>query len=256
MASYHQFHPENINREQLLQDEDFVNDARSFLQNREGYTDEGFFSIEDPDDLFDAYLEHFRVQNVNEVTAAKDLNYAWKLSKEENSDELNAFGRLMQTYDNVDSEWGLKATQDYVGGILSSPTTYVGLASFGTGKAAGVAAKTGVQLTLKKVLKDSLAKQAIFKNVALSGAIEGGSALAITSMQEQARVESTDQEDINWKNVSLATALSTLPGAALSGGVTTRKILTDNAAQLITLKNRAVLDTVITKVHNEGSKKR
>ena len=70
-------------------------------------------------------------------------------------------------------------------------------------------------------------------------------------MQEQARVESTDQEDINWKNVSLATALSTLPGAALSGGVTTRKILTDNAAQLITLKNRAVLDTVITKVHNE-----
>lgn len=251
MASYHQFHPENINREQLLQDEDFVNDARSFLQNREGYTDEGFFSIEDPDDLFDAYLEHFRVQNVNEVTAAKDLNYAWKLSKEENADELNAFGRLMQTYDNVDSEWGLKATQDYVGGILSSPTTYVGLASFGTGKAAGVAAKTGVQLTLKKVLKDSLAKQAIFKNVALSGAIEGGSALAITSMQEQARVESTDQEDINWKNVSLATALSTLPGAALSGGVTTRKILTDNAAQLITLKNRAVLDTVITKVHNE-----
>jgi len=31
MAAYHQFHPENINREQLLQDEDFVNDARSFF---------------------------------------------------------------------------------------------------------------------------------------------------------------------------------------------------------------------------------
>ena len=248
VAMYHMYDPSNINRETLVQDQDFLNDARTFLKNRENYSDE---SLSDPQDLFDAYMEHFRIQNVNEVTAIRDLGHANRLSKSGNTEELSAFGRLMDTYDSVDSEWDLKAVGDYVGGIFTSPTTYGGMATFGAAKIGGIAAKKGVQYTLRKVLKDQLARNAMKKSFIASSAVEGVGVFSTVAAQEQARVLSTDQEEINWKNVSVATGISSLAGGALSQLTTAQKLISSNKAGFIHIKNKKVLEETVAKVHSK-----
>ena len=220
-AMYHMYDQSSMNRENLIDDPDFLSDARIFLQGREGYSDQ---SLNNPEDVYDAYLEHFRVQNVNEVTAAKDLNYAYRAE----DNQLNAFGRLMDTYDKVDSEYDLSMIGDYVGGIVTSPSTYGSFFTGGGAKAGALAAQKGVQYTLRKVLKDSLARSALTKTAIKSSAVEAAGAGTTVALQEQARVLATDQEKINWKNVSLATGISTVAGGMLSVPVTTRQLISGN----------------------------
>ena len=66
-------HYTDLNKETLLGDEDFVMDASLFLIDREGYDPE---DLESNEQVYDAFMEHFRYQNVNEVTALRDLTYA------------------------------------------------------------------------------------------------------------------------------------------------------------------------------------
>ena len=73
VALYNHYQKDSLNRDSLLQNEDFVNDARVFLNKRGRYKDE---DLQDPTFVYDKYLEHFRGQNTNEVTAARDLFYA------------------------------------------------------------------------------------------------------------------------------------------------------------------------------------
>ena len=245
MASmYHLYDKSNLNRESLIKDPDFLSDARSFLQGREGYSDQ---NLSDPEDLYDAYLEHFRVQNVNEVTAAKDLNYAYRAE----DNELQQFGRLMSTYDKVDNEYSLSMIGDYVGGIATSPSTYASLFTAGGAKAGALVAQKGVQLTLRKVLKDALARQALTKTAIQSSAVEAAGAGATVGLQEQARVLATDQEKINWKNVSLATGISASAGGLLSLPITGRQIVSGNKSELLLQGNKKVLEEAIANSHSK-----
>ncbi len=249
MASmYHLYDKSSLNRESLIEDQDFLSDARSFLQGREGYSDQ---DLNDPEDLYDAYLEHFRVQNVNEVTAAKDLNYAYRAKKSGNVNELQQFGRLMSTYDKVDSEYDLNMIGDYIGGIATSPSTYGSLFTAGGAKAGTLVAQKGVQLTLRKVLKDALARQALTKTAIQSSVVEAAGAGATVGLQEQARVLATDQEKINWKNVSLATGLSAGAGGLLSLPVTGRQIISGNKSELLLQGNKKVLEEAISNSHSK-----
>ena len=69
-GDYTQFSEEDLTRENLINNTDFINDASRFLADREDY-----FSL-DAEDIYDRYLEHFRYQNVNEVTAVRDMYQA------------------------------------------------------------------------------------------------------------------------------------------------------------------------------------
>ena len=64
---------ETIDRESLINNEDFLQDASYFLMDRAGYEVE---DLSTPEDIYAGFMEHFRYQNVNEVTALKDLTYA------------------------------------------------------------------------------------------------------------------------------------------------------------------------------------
>ena len=64
---------ETIDKESLVSDQDFLVDASTFLAAREGYDAE---DLQDPEVVYDAFMEHFQYQNVNEVTALRDLAYA------------------------------------------------------------------------------------------------------------------------------------------------------------------------------------
>ena len=51
--------------------------------------------------------------------------------------------------------FGLKALQDYAGGVFTAPSTYIGLGSFGAGKAGALAAQQGIKYGIKE-LGDSI----------------------------------------------------------------------------------------------------
>ena len=53
---------EEIDREKLLKDEQFLDDATAFLIDRGGYDAEDLMSA---DNVYENYMEHFRFQNVN-----------------------------------------------------------------------------------------------------------------------------------------------------------------------------------------------
>ena len=74
---YHLYDQDNLNKDTLIKDTDFLDDAAAFLSDREGYT---YNELDTDDKVYDAYMEHFRVQNVNEVTALKDMNQMMKVA--------------------------------------------------------------------------------------------------------------------------------------------------------------------------------
>ena len=91
---------DELSRENLLKNEDFLNDARLFLIDRDGYSAK---EVQNDEDVYDAFLEHFRYQNVNEFTATRDLIYAQSQADDEGRARM---GRLMNTFDRMDSELG------------------------------------------------------------------------------------------------------------------------------------------------------
>ena len=115
--TYHLYDDKDLTKEVLMENEDFLMDAATFLGKREDY------SSSDPEDLYDRFMEHFRYQNVNEVTAVQDMFYA----KDANDEDKAGMGRLMNTFDRMDSDLGFNAAQDYMGGVLLAPSTYAGI---------------------------------------------------------------------------------------------------------------------------------
>jgi|9_EtaG_2_1085328.scaffolds.fasta_scaffold00266_5 hypothetical protein len=158
--SYQYLDQKDLNEETLKNEKEFIEDAAIFLENREGY--EFDYNKKDVNqDIYDAYMEHFRVQNVNEVTATRDLFYA----QTANAEEKQRMGRLMNVFDKMDGELGWGAALDYAEGVFTAPSTYAGIFSFGAAKAGSLAAQQGIKYGIREILKrsakESLKKQGI-----------------------------------------------------------------------------------------------
>ena len=98
-------------------------------------------------------MEHMRYSSVNEITALRDLEYA------QNADllERDKFGRLIDTFDKMPGEdISLQMMGDYAEGIATAPSTYLGIITGGTGKAASVAGTQVARLGLRKLLSHGL----------------------------------------------------------------------------------------------------
>ena len=66
---------EDVKLSDLRDNDEFLDDAITFLKSsRKGWTDQDF-EESSQDDIVDEILEHFRVQSTNEVTMAKDYYY-------------------------------------------------------------------------------------------------------------------------------------------------------------------------------------
>lgn len=225
--SYNLYNDEDLNKEVLIEDEDFISDASQFLGEREG-----FFSSE-KEEIYDRFLEHFRYQNVNEVTATRDLFYA-----QEADDEAKArMGRLMDTFDRMDTELGWDAVQDYAGGVFTAPSTYAGMFSFGSAKAGTLAAQQGVKIALRDILRRGAAGSAVrgaaLKSAAASAAVDVPFAAGTTLAQEQARVETGVKEEIDMTNVGLSAALSTVASGTVGSVTGLKRAVTANEAEQI-----------------------
>jgi len=221
---------EEINKEKLIKDEQFLDDATAFLIDRGGYDAEDLMSAEN---VYENYMEHFRFQNVNEVTAVNDLLYA------QNADEESKerFARLMDTYDKMDSDLGFAAAGDYVAGVLSAPSTYAGIFTGGGAKVGALAAQQGVKLGIREILKRGAAGQALrsaaTKGAVRAGAVEGTIGAGQVAAQEQTRVELDMQDDIRGGAVALGAAAGAIPGSIFGAAAQTQRAVTENVAERV-----------------------
>ena len=235
-------HYTNLNKETLLGDEDFVMDASRFLIDREGYDPE---DLESNEQVYDAFMEHFRYQNVNEVTALRDLTYA-----QEADDEAKArFGRLMDTYDKMDSDLGLEAAGDYLGGVFTAPSTYAGIFSFGAGKAGALAAQQGIKFGIRQALKTGA-----IRGGAVGATVDATAAGGTVALQEASRVESGIKEEMDASQVGLATVIGGLTGGVLGTATGARKAKVGFEAGEILKGTQKLIDEATEDAHSTVTK--
>ena len=166
---------DELNREILTADMDFIQDASEFLTERNGVNE-----AMTPDEVYDAFMEHMRYQDMNEITALRDLEYA----QNANLEGKQRFGRLIDAYDKVND--GISGTMllDYGEALLTAPSTYLGILTGGTGKAAAVAGTQAAKFGVRKILNGAM------KAAAVEAALGAGQG----AMQEGTRVETGLQE--------------------------------------------------------------
>ena len=184
MAEYLRGNEEgDLTREDLIGNKNFINDARAFLTDRQGGLE--FLSMSN-EDVFEGFMNHFRHQDVNEVTALKDLQYAQDLADKrrdkkdiagsENAQKhLTAMHNMTVAYDKITGEAGsLDFFMDYAGGLVRAPSTWLGLLTGGAGKAGAIAGQQAIKYGLRRVLaaalKGSIAPMAI---EGTAGAMQG-----------------------------------------------------------------------------------
>ena len=243
-SSYNFLQKENQNNEYLIENDDFIEDARDFLTKRGGYDPK---RLEDKQEVYEQFMEHFRYQNVNEVTAIRDLEYAQNAKQE---DKVK-FARLIDLYDTMEGD-GLSFEQvkDYAGGIFSAPSTYAGVLTGGIGK---LASSGGVQISkiaLRKLLSKGLSKEAakaalkkeaqkqtikeVGKSAAIGATVEGSIGFGQALAQEETRVETGQADEYDMGRVALTTGATAL-GGGVGGGII-GKTQAKNAAEAAKLK--------------------
>ena len=277
--SYTQFSKEELNRENLINDVDFIYDAKQFLYDREDY------QSDNAEDIYDRYLEHFRYQNVNEVSAVRDMYLAQEYEQQGDDEGLARMGRLMKTFEDQDTDFTSETVTDYLGGVFTAPSTYASMFSFGAAKAGSLAAQQGIKFGIKEIIKNGakasgtkMTKKALQKGTEKMGKlatakqafIGGGYKTAIggatvdalggagtVAAQEQTRVlTDEDKDEIDYGTVALSGAISGLPGGVLGGVTGSRKAFTSNIAGQFTAKEIKKRSNAISHVYKTISSKK
>ena len=188
---------EEVTKEDLINDPDFYSDAQQFLLERNGVT-----KSMSPEDTYDAFMEHMRYHNVNEVTTLRDLEYAQNASVE---GKLR-FASLIDTFDKLDGEVSLNSALDYVEGIATAPSTYLGIFTGGLGKGAAVGATQVAKVGVRKILGQAARRSA--QAAAVEGAIGFGQGVAQEEVRTETGLQSENniQRAVNQGGISAATA--------------------------------------------------
>jgi hypothetical protein len=234
-----------------------TSDARAFLADREDYYSDN------PEDIYDRYLEHFRYQNVNEVTAVRDMYQAQDYKSKGDDEGLARMGRLMDTFDKQDSEYTTETVTDYLGGVFTAPSTYAGMFSFGAAKSGTLAAQQGIKFGIKEIIKNGakvagkdLTTGALkkagnysrlkalregfanggYKTAIGAGVVDALGASGTAAAQEETRVTFDPEREFDSSNVALSGALGFLPGTLLGGFTGAKKAIASNTAEMY-LKN-------------------
>ena len=250
---------EKLTKEQLVNDDGFISDARGFLLDRVGLEAE---ELLDRDNVYDRFIKHFRFQNVNEVTAINDLIYAQNADE----DKKQSFARLIDTFDKSETPDSIgdfgTALVDYTSGVLSAPSTYAGVITGGGAKVGTMAAQKGVTLGIRQVLKGQASKEsrdALIKagtqGAIRAGALDSAIAAGQTVAQEQTRVETGLQEDIGFGNVALSAVVGAVPGGIVGGVQGANRAVTSNQAELVRKSTIKYNTELIVEANKKQSKK-
>ena len=211
MTSYVLLPDEKMNKEELVENDEFMNHTRNFLlkRNNEVHATD--------DETFEAYLDHMRRSVVGDVTPLGDYQYAQDATEQDRSEYAgiqNVFDRYTGSEDFL-SVKTLDKIADYVGPVLNpleSPSTAAGLFTGGTGAVAAKLGAQGVKIGLKKLLALSLRDS--LKTVA----VEGGTGALVGAARGETQRLLGDKES-NWKTGAVYEGALRGAGGLVSGGV-------------------------------------
>ena len=133
---------DSIDPNTLAQDSDWLRATKATYRLNEGKDWQGSDS-----DLAEYGLDYMGWFNYNLPKMAFEANQLRSASQE----QKDAFLYLMDTYDNLEVSWG--GTGRFFKGVLSDPTTYVGLSTLGLGTAAAQGTKQATKAGLRELLK-------------------------------------------------------------------------------------------------------
>ena len=230
---YNFYDSNDVNKEVLTKDLSFLEDAATLLEERAGFKDD---ELDTPEKIYDSYMEHFRISDVNEVTAVKDLRHVMTGTTEQKA----RYGRLLDLYERSEGEsffedldTGARKLGDYAQGLATAPST---IASIFTGGFSKIAAQGGVQATklgIKKILKE------VMKAGAKGAAIEGGIGLGQGIVKESTRVASgiKGEKGFEVERPLTETALAATGGFLLTG--ITRAVTLPSELKTLKLEERA-----------------
>ena len=194
---------EDLDKETLASDDDFIADAVTFLEKRGGLS--GEMSRQD---VYENFMEHMRFHDVNEITTLRDLEYA----QNTDADGKAGFARLIDAYDKVDDSDTGRMLLDYAEGLATAPSTYIGLISAGTGKAAAVAGTQAAKLGVRKILGD------VGRSAVRAAVPEAAIGLGQGAVQEATRVTTGLQDEFTGGRTLTTGVAGGLGGAVFGGG--------------------------------------
>jgi len=145
---------EGLTYDQFKSNPQLLATAKRFAKNRLG-----FDNISD-EDAVDEVIEHFREFKVNELTAGADWNYTSGLVTDGKRDEINDYKSLYRATEAMENFGGgvMSTIGDYAEGILTAPSTLVGLLLPGGGKLAGIAAQQTAKLGVGRIIAGAAAR--------------------------------------------------------------------------------------------------
>ena len=154
-----------INKDEKLKVNDIVdNDAyvdkiRDYMVDRKGKQ----FLTMDKEELVDTFVGHMRYFNTNEMFTIDEARYVATADGDKKAvagDAYKIYDRLGNVFVNDGLSGAVSGVADYVGAILSSPSTYIGL---GVGKAltlgAGKLSAQGIKMAAKKAGREAIEKK-------------------------------------------------------------------------------------------------
>jgi hypothetical protein len=209
----------------LVDNYDFKVDLVKFFSggrynmSREEMQEQGY------ENLAKKFAEHMRFQSWNDATAVKDLNYV--NNKQFSSEGKESFGNLIQAWDNsAEAGTGVGvAAADFGEALLKSPSTYLGMGSFGLAKAGAKAATKSAQISVRNRIKDYFTKSAMLKGAATGAVTEGAVGAVTAGSAGEVREELLDIDYTTGdlaKDTLMSAAFGSIGGAA-GAYVTKRK---------------------------------
>ena len=183
-----------------------------------------------PEDAIDEVLEHFNKFDVNELTAASDLNYVSSLVSDledaqqrgqepryqEKLQELNDYRLLFTAKNSLPYFWqeggrsAYKSIGDVLEGIVTAPSTWLSMLVPVVGK---VATQGGIQATKFGVTK--LLQQVGKRPILTAMATEGAAGALQDIAAQKTKIQADLQKDYSLLQTGVVTAISTVAPAAV-----------------------------------------
>ena len=200
MLSYQYAKDDELTREDLINDEDFILDAGDYLAKR------GVLDSEDPNEIYDKFMEQMRYHEVNELDTISDLMYA----QEAEGEDREQMARMFETFDRMDLDFTdelIGKVSDYGWGVATAPSTILGFVTGGSGKVASFAGQRAAQAGLRRILA----------GMATGAAVEAGIGAGQNVAQQATRMELDPDREFSGTELALTAGLSAIPGAVTGG---------------------------------------
>ena len=191
--------PDDIDPDTLHKSKDWLKAARNVYKMQEGKDFTG-----DNKDLAEYGLDAMGWFNYNLPVMGVDAARVNKAT----DDEKQSFLYLMDTYDKTNISW--KGAGRFFKGVLTDPTTYVGLGTLGLGMAGREGAKTAAKQGVRELLKQGT-------RTGVVAGVEGGIyATADNVMRQSVEVSAGRKQEINTGEALTSTAIGV--GLGFAGG--------------------------------------